>query len=174
MKFLVFVFSICLFSFHSAAESTESILDVTLQAGIDYRMSPTQLSVMYWPNPTNQIGLKAGVDCEGEERQTNVSLISKHFLKNSFYVSPEIFYLNTREKESWWLEDNLFNLKATYAEYVSMGAGIRIGNQWIIKHFTLGLDWIGVGRRFGTFRRDSKNSAVTTYTLLNIYAGISF
>lgn len=174
MKFLIFVITLSLFSFRSAAESPDSVLDVTLQVGIDYRMSPTQLAMMYWLNPANQIGFKAGVDREGNERQTNVSLISKHFLKNSFYVSPEIFYLNTREKESWWFTDALFNQKATYAEYVSMGAGVRIGNQWVIKHFTLGLDWIGVGRRFGTFRRESKNSAVTTYTLLNIYAGISF
>ncbi|MFY7992090.1 MAG: hypothetical protein ACOVP4_02270 [Bacteriovoracaceae bacterium] len=174
MKCFVFIITLSFFSFCSVARTDDSILDVTLQAGVDYRMSPTQLSVMFWPNPTNQIGLKAGVDREGDERQTNVSLISKHFLKNSFYVSPEIFYLNTREKESWWFADALFDQKATYAEYVSLGAGVRIGNQWVIKHFTLGLDWIGFGRRFGTFRKESKNSAVTTYTLFNIYAGISF
>ncbi len=173
MKKIALIIVLALSSINLFAATDDSVLDVTLQVGLDYRMSPTQLAVMYWLNPSNQLGLKAGVDREGEERQTSIALQSKHFLKNSFYISPEIFYLNTRENENW-LTDQVFNLKSKFTEYVSMGAGVRIGNQWVIKHFTIGVDWIGAGRRFGTFRKDNQNATETTYTLLNIYAGLSF
>ncbi len=172
MKIILFLF--ILLSLNSFAQTESNKFDVTIQAGLDYRMSPTQLAVMYRFNPSHQLGLKAGVDREGDERQTSFALQSKHFFREILYIAPEIFYLNTREKESWWFTDVIFNQKATYAEYVSMGAGIRIGSQWTIKHFNLGFDWFGVGRRIGTFRKDYNNSEETTYTLLNVYAGLSF
>jgi hypothetical protein len=55
-----------------------------------------------------------------------------------------------------------------------MGGGVRIGNQWIIKHFTFGIDWVGLGKRFGTFRKDNQDTNEYTFTLFNIYAGLSF
>ena len=173
MKFLILAISLILCSAQKS-HAEDSLFDITAQGGYDYRMATYQISAMYWINPTNQIGVKGGANKSDGEHQTVFSLQYKHFLKNSFYISPEIYYLNTREKDSWWLTDNLFNLEAKYSEYVSMGAGVRIGNQWIIKHFTLGIDWIGLGRRFGTFRKDNQDTNEYTATLFNVYAGLSF
>lgn len=165
------IFILC-FSFSVFAE--DSLFDITVQAGWDYRMPTYQVSAMYWLNPTNQLGVKAGANKSDGEAQTVFSLQYKHFLKNTFYISPEIYYLNTREKESWWFTDEIFGLKAKYSEYTSMGAGVRIGNQWVVHHFTFGIDWFGIGRRFGTFRKDNKDSNDYTITAFNIYAGLSF
>lgn len=177
MKFLLLISLILLthlaWGESSEAERAKKKVEFTISAGVDYRMSPTQLAAYYFFDKNNLLGLKAGVDRTGEERQTNVALQYKHFTGNSFYVAPEIFYLNTREDEAWFLND-LFNVKKQYAEYVSMGVGVRIGNQWSWDHFSLGVDWIGYGRRVGIFRRDTDNLTDNTWTLLNVYAGLSF
>lgn len=157
----------------SEAERAKKSFELTVSAGVDYRLSPTQLAAYYFMDKNNLLGLKAGVDRNGEERQTNFALQYKHFTGNSFYVAPEVFYLNTREDEAWFIND-LFNIKKQYAEYVSMGVGVRIGNQWSWRHFSLGVDWIGYGRRVGIFRRDTETLSDNTWTLFNLYAGLSF
>lgn len=157
----------------SEAERAKKKVEFTVSAGVDYRMSPTQVAAYYFFDKNNLLGLKAGVDRNGEERQTNVALQFKHFTGNSFYIAPEVFYLNTREDEDWFLNE-VFNIKKSYAEYISYGVGVRIGNQWSWRHFSLGVDWIGVGRRIGVVRRDTDDLSTTTFTLFNIYAGLSF
>lgn len=146
-------------------------LELSFQVGLDYRMSPTQLGGMYFLNSNNLIGFKAGVDHQGQEGQTNISVQYKHYTGNSFYLASEIFYLNSRENlnESIFLNDN-----EEYARHVSLGAGIRVGNQWTWNNFTLGCDWFGLGRRLGTFKKETSNSNDTTVTLLNIIVGASF
>ena len=161
------------FAESSEAERAKKSVEFTVSAGVDYRLSPTQLAAYYFFDKNNLLGLKAGVDRNGEERQTNVALQFKHFTGNSFYIAPEVFYLNTREDEDWFLNE-VFNIKRSYAEYISYGAGVRIGNQWSWRHFSLGVDWIGVGRRIGVVRRDTDDLSKTTWTLFNIYAGLSF
>jgi hypothetical protein len=119
MKFILSIVSFCLFSLSAFSQVpseptnptknvNDSVFDITAQAGFDYRMATYQLSLMYWINPTNQIGLKAGANKSDGEHQTVFSLQYKHFLKNTFYISPEIYYLNTRERDSWWLTDSMF------------------------------------------------------------------
>ncbi len=161
----------------NSATSTDGrngkIIELTVQAGVDYRMSPTQLSAMYFLNSDNLLGFKVGSDRTIEERQTSVAVQYKHFLENSFYVSGEIFYLNTREDVNYFWE-SVFRKNGDYADYKSLGAGIRIGNQWTWKYFTLGCDWIGYGRRFGTFQKDTHKLNMNTYTLLNVIVGVSF
>jgi hypothetical protein len=157
----------------SREERQNKTFELSFQlGGWDYRMSPYQVAGMYFLNSDNLIGLKAGVDSSGEERQTNIALQNKHYFSNSFYAAGEIFYLNSREDVTG-LWGDLLNLQ-DYAEYVSTGAHIRIGNQWTWKHFTVGCDWIGIGHRVGTFRKDTDDLNANTFTLLNVIAGISF
>ncbi len=147
-------------------------LEITLQSGVDYRMSPTQVSAMYFINQDNMIGVKSGTDRTTHERQTNFALQYKHYGSNSFFVAGELFYLNTREEVNG-LWGDLFD-QQEYAEHSSLGAGIRIGNQWTWKYVTVGCDWIGIGQRFGTFKKETSKLNDTTLTLLNIIIGTSF
>ncbi len=157
----------------SSEERTGKKIELTVQAGVDYRMSPTQLSAMYFFDAHNLLGIKVGSDRTIEERQTNVAIQYKHYFENSFYVAGEIFYLNTREDVNYFWE-SVFRKNGDYADYKSLGAGIRIGNQWTWKHVTLGCDWIGYGRRIGTFQKDTPKLNMNTFTLLNVIFGVSF
>jgi hypothetical protein len=157
----------------SEEERAKKKVELTIGAGADYRMSPTQVAAYYFLSKNDLLGIKVGVDKQGEERQTSVALQYKNFTGNSFYVAPEFFYLNTREDESWFLS-RAFNIEVEHAEYISYGAGVRIGNQWSWKHWSIGVDWIGIGRRIGVIRRDTDDSSKTTYTIFNVYAGLSF
>lgn len=137
-------------------------------------MSPTQAAAYYFFDKNNLLGFKAGVDRTNDESQTNFALQYKHFTGNSFYIAPEIFYLNTREESRIPIFSEIFNIDGEMEEYISLGAGVRIGNQWSWRHFSIGVDWIGYGRRVGIFKRSSSNATENTWTLLNIYAGLSF
>jgi hypothetical protein len=173
-----FIFSLSLLSLSALAASSQENranknFEFTLQAGPDYRMSPTQLAAMYFINSDNLIGLKAGDDRTGREHQTNLAVQFQHYAGNSFYVAGEAFYLNTTEDiDGFWAD--IFNIEREYARYSSLGVGVRIGNQWTWKHFTLGCDWIGIGRRVGTFRKETDKLIDGTYTLLNVKFGASF
>lgn len=169
---LILLSSFASFAGTSEEERANKQYELTLQVGADYRMSPTQIAAMYFIDSRNLVGLKMGVDRQGEERQTNIALQYKYYTSNSFYVAGEAFYLNTREDvNGFWGE--VFDLH-DYAEYSSLGAGIRIGNQWTWKYFTLGCDWIGIGQRVGTFKKETSALNETTFTLFNVIIGASF
>lgn len=148
--------------------------ELTFQTGGDYRMSPTQLAGMYFIDANNLVGLKVGVDRTGRDFQTSVATQYKRYFGNSFYAAGEVFYLNTQENTDGLIND-IFSLnEGIDAQYTSLGAGVRIGNQWTWKHFTLGCDWIGVGQRIGTFKKESSKLDDTVFTFFNFIIGASF
>jgi hypothetical protein len=55
-----------------------------------------------------------------------------------------------------------------------LGTGIRVGNQWQWKHFTLGCDWVGIGRVLSYFKYSESEKNFYTVTLMNVYLGWSF
>lgn len=144
--------------------------EVLYKVGYDYRMATNQVGASYFFNANHILGARVGAAKDGGERQTNVSLEYKYFLSNSFYVAPEIFYLNTVEDE-WWLS-SLFRID--YTRYTSMGAGVRIGNQWSWEYVSFGVDWFGIGQRVGTFHRDYTSITKNTFTLLNLTLSAHF
>ena len=172
---IVLVISFALSAATSEENRADKKYELTFQAGMDYRMYPAQIAAMYFLDDNNLVGFKLGnaQDEDEEETQTNIALQYKHYASNSFYVAGEVFYLNTRE-DVHWIIDDILQIKNDNAEYTSLGAGIRIGNQWTWKHFTLGCDWIGVGHRFGTFKKDTDDLSNMTFTVLNIIIGASF
>lgn len=155
----------------SRENRANKIVETTVQFGFDYRAAPVQLSAMYFLNADHLVGLKVGTHNSALTKQTNVAAQYKWYAENSFYFAGEVFYLNTRED----LNGFLIFQDEELAEYKSLGAGIRIGNQWTWRDsFTLGCDWIGIGRRIGTFKKDSDRLEDTTYTLLNVIVGMTF
>jgi hypothetical protein len=176
MKNILLILVILSTSFAFAATSEEGRVnkkyELSLQTGGDYRFFGTQISGMYFLDPNNLVGFKIGTGSSGEQNQTNISAQYKHFYNNSFYIAGETFYLNTTEDiDGYW--GDFFNLHS-YASYSSLGAGVRIGNQWTWENFTLGCDWVGVGHRVGRFRKDSPDVSDTTVTYLNLIIGASF
>jgi hypothetical protein len=171
---LLTLISLSAFAATSEEERSTKKFELTLQSGGDYRMSTNQIAAMYFLHPNDLIGLKLG---EGQgnsrkESQTNIAAQYKHYFSNSFYAAGEIFYLNSREDVNGFFGD-IFNLR-DYDNYSSMGAGIRIGNQWTWNHFTLGCDWVGIGQRVGTFRKDTSRLNNSTFTFLNVIIGTNF
>lgn len=85
----------------------------------------------------------------------------KHYEGNSFYVAGGLTYLNPYEEQDW----DIFDLN-DLDKFTSIGADNRIGNQWHWKNFTLGCDWIGIGKRFVKFTKEDNYDSDTTATLL--------
>lgn len=176
MKFLFLVF---LFSHLAVAETTEEYRgihkwQIQYQFGFDYRLNTHQLAAGYFIKPDQLLTAKIGngKDTHGsdEEKQFNAALQYKIFAGNSFYIAPEIYYINYHEND-----ETLTFLDYDNERYTALGIGVRIGNQWIIKHFTIGCDWIGVGRNVVHWNRtDDFLSTPYTLTLLNTYIGVSF
>lgn len=171
----IILFLLCcscnLFAATSLENRAGKKLELTFQAGGDYRTIPAQLSAMYFLDTNHLLGLKVGEFSGDNSHQTNLALQYKYYASNSFYLAGEVFYLNTREDVN-----GLFAIlnDREYAEYKSMGAGIRIGNQWTWKNFTMGCDWFGIGRRVGTFEKESDKLISETFTFFNFIIGASF
>ena len=176
MKITIILLLLIFSSWTLAGESEDNRagkkFETTLQlAPVDYRMGNTAVSGMYFLSPNELIGLRVS-SVRGQESQDAVAVQFKRYLANSFYLAPEIFYLRSREDVNGFWGD-FFNQR-DYATHTSLGGSLRLGNQWTWKNFTLGCDWIGFGRRFGTFRRDTHKSQPTTVTFLNLIIGYSF
>lgn len=167
-----FALSISAFGATSPENRANKKVELTYQLGGDYRMATTQVAAMYFIDSNRLVGLKAGSQNGNNEQQTSVAIQYKQYTTDSFYLAGEAFYLNTREDINGVWGD-VFQTH-DYAEYKSLGMGIRIGNQWTWDYFTLGCDWIGVGNRVIRFQRDTSKTSDLTITVLNIIAGISF
>ena len=115
-------------------------------------------------NSDSLVGLRFGARASHQENQTNVTLQYKRFTDNSFYLAPEIFYLNYTEKFNRSKDDEL----------TGMGLGLRLGNQWQWDNFTLGCDWVGIGRTMVYFKSTTSDKNFYTVTLANVYLGWSF
>ncbi len=176
----IFIILIALLSSVTAnAETSEQNrsdkkIEASLQfAPHDYRLPNSAVSGMYFLTPNDLLGLKLG-SLSGKENQNSIAIQYKRYFGNSFYAAPELFYLRSYEEINGFWAD-VFNInQREYASYKSLGAGVRIGNQWTWKNFTLGCDWIGIGQRFGTFHKDTSKLHNTTYTLLNFIIGMSW
>lgn len=169
---IVALVSITVHSANSEENRSGKKVETTLQfASQDYRLPNMAVAGMYFLTTNDLLGLKLGY-LHGRENQTSIAIQYKRYLGNSFYVAPELFYLRSHEEiNGFW--GNVFD-QYKYASYTSLGTGLRIGNQWTWENFTLGCDWIGIGHRFGTFRKDTSKLQDTTYTLLNLIVGISW
>lgn len=176
MKILCFIALLLLSQLSFAASSQQERADkkfqFTIQQGYDYKTTSTSGSLSYFIDGDNLIGVRGGGGRSGDDHQTHFSLQSKHFFGNSFYLSPEIYYLNYFETDN----DDDFNLLDSKDEKLqSVGLSFRIGNQWQLKNFVIGCDWIGLGRGFARWKRTEDTfSNELTFTLLNFYVGASF
>lgn len=172
IAFFVLFFSFVAQAFAATSQENraQKKWEITAQTGADYRFYTTSYMLAYHLKPDDVLGLKLSHGrSEDDQQQTAVALQYKHFTGNSFYVAGELFYLNTYEDTDWIIFNQNIN-----SRWISMGANIRIGNQWTWEHFTIGCDWVGIGRRFINFEQGDLDQAPYTGTLLNLYVGVRF
>jgi hypothetical protein len=142
-----------------------------LITGFDYQAFPTQLAFGHFLSDDQMLLFKVGEQVGSHKDQTNVALQFKSFTSNSFYIAPEIYYLNVTEKDSLFIS---FSDDEEDETLIAAGAMFRIGNQWQWDNFTIGCDWFGLGQNFVYFKNDFGNKRRTTATLLNFYIGLSW
>lgn len=167
-------FSLTTLAATSQEERANKTVEVTAHFGYNYLMGSSGIGAMYFMDANNLVGLNlgSGNDGDDEEKETYFALHYKHYTGNSFYITGGAFYLNSTEDVNGFWGD-VFNYQKE-ADFTSLGAEVRIGNQWSWKHFTLGCDWIGIGHRFVTFEKESDDVDDVTFTLLNLNIGASF
>jgi hypothetical protein len=166
---LVFLFCMSAVSVHaktSAEERAELNYEANVQFGADYRVDSVQFMFAKFLDDRSVIGLKGGSGSRYEKSQTTFAVQYKNFVGNTFYMAPEIFYLNYADTAGYSYDERLTGL----------GAHFRIGNQWQWEHFTLGCDWVGVGRVFVIFNNTDEygDTDYLTLSVANFYLGYSF
>lgn len=160
----------------ASSQEERSKLDyqATVAYGYDHKVTGTQVKFSKFLDQDSLIGLKGGEGThdgnEEEDTQTVFGLEYKYFTGNSFYLAPEIYYLNYSENDK---TPTLFDNENETVKTV--GLSFKIGNQWQWSNFTMGVDWIGIGRNLFFFQRtDDLLTHNFTATFLNAYIGISF
>jgi hypothetical protein len=174
LALVLLVVSLSSYGATSQEERAKQKVEVTSHLGINYRMASIGLGASYFLDADNLIGLKAGSgnDEGGDLKETYFALQYKHYFGNTFYITGETFYLNSREDVNGFWGDIFY--WENNADYISLGAEVRIGNQWTWKNFTMGCDWVGLGHRFVTFKKESDNVEEITLSLVNFTIGASF
>lgn len=143
----------------------------TVSYGPDYKEITQQAMFSKYLDNDSIIGLKIGYTKNRSSKnwnhsQSNISLQYKRYVSNSFYFAPEIVYLGTQAKNL-----DADSLSQNTGSNV-LGAGLRIGNQWHWKNFTMGCDWIGVGQALIYLKNTQEINGYAT--LFNTYVGYSF
>lgn len=131
--------------------------------GLDYRENSPSLSFAKFLGPDSVLALKVGNVKKDGYQQFNSALQFKYFMNNSFYFTPEIFFLDYKINRKY-IDDY---------HYQGLGTGIRVGNQWQWENFTLGVDWLGLGATLVNFKNNTGDGLITV-NFLNVYLGWSF
>ncbi|MDH4467664.1 MAG: hypothetical protein QE271_06355 [Bacteriovoracaceae bacterium] len=146
--------------------------EVLVNHGYDYREVANQLTIGTFLDGQNILGIKVGQQASTEfgKRQFAMGVQLRHFIGNTFYATPEIYYLN--------FYDNHESQSATRSDdqLRSLGLGLRFGNQWQWNNFTIGCDWLGAGFNAINFKNQLSKSDTEklSYTILNAYVGFSY
>lgn len=110
-----------------------------------------------------KVGVQSEEDSERDQRETSIGVNYKHFLGNSFYLNPKIFYLNWSNPREGFPESNL----------TTLGAGLVLGNQWQWERFTLGFDWLSLNKNLIFFRKEEIHSGWYLRSFY-VYLGVSW
>ena len=147
--------------------------------GSSFRTASRGISLGYYlaPNKVLQLryeALDGEYDLDGSRDEYEGEYISfefKKFTGNSFYLSLGFYYKDQTFED---FDNDDFDVPT---DYKTLGAIIRIGNQWQWDDFTLGCDWIGLGKDLAILDIDgnSEDEAEDFLGLgLNFYLGVSF
>lgn len=173
MKNLIFTILILVVSsMVHAATSSENRQKLKYEAGwrfgSDFALATgNEISVGKYLESDELLSLRIGTGEDEDDdnsrdkkrKQFVTALQLKHFEDNSFYISPGLYYLN-------YFEDEKNNSKPS-GHHSVLGVDLRIGNQWQWSHWTIGADWIGIGRNV-MYWSNSSNIGNNVWTFLNV------
>lgn len=164
----------CLFAQSSQANRSGKRLMITgSPVGFSFGSPATGFQGAYFLSEDKLIG--AGVyNISGSENSgTGIEIFYKSFESNTFYFQPTISYRNIKDDDTFF--DFSFSEEKNYRAR-DIAVGIKIGNQWQFKNFTLGCDWFGYSAIVGNFGRDEEADGGRDFhvTVANFYLGASF
>jgi hypothetical protein len=127
-------------------------------------------------DPDHQLSLRLGRgedrgndSDDYDEKQVVAALQYKSFQgNNSFYVSPGLYYLNYHATKK------VDEVSGPTEHFNTVGFDVRIGNQWQWSHWTIGIDWLGIGRNLIQWSNTSDHDFKYSTTLLNINVGYAW
>lgn len=99
-----------------------------------------------------------------------ITIGDRHFFGNSFNILGSLY----------WKDHSKFDRSNGHTYFFKdYGLGIRVGNEWQWKNFTMGCDWFGLNRTlikvYNTFPSTSFGlDQERTIAFLNLYLGYSF
>ncbi|MBY0412546.1 MAG: hypothetical protein K2Q18_00200, partial [Bdellovibrionales bacterium] len=176
-------------TFTSSAENRENLkYQITGSfLGHEYvAWSPLTISLGYFIDPDNILiarysnynGSDSVWDNDNSESLRAVTLGVRHFFNNSFNIMPTVYYRRSTKEGDY----SIFSGTHGKLTYEDVGIGVRIGNEWQWQNFTLGCDWVGVGRtaikindqKTGGSWDDFDSDREYTVTLASFYLGFSF
>jgi hypothetical protein len=179
---------------NSTAEETKNILKIKNSAGnrigkkflltVGLEEKGTNASAGYFLKSDQILGLEfaqgnlgnyQSIDIYNNEYKS-LSFYYKEFLGNSFYFRTDILYKKYYTDN--WSANPHRDHNEPNGRFNTLGAELKIGNQWQWDHLSLGCDWVGLHKAFLV----SANSTSKTFfrdegfaiDILNFYFGISF
>jgi hypothetical protein len=119
-----------------------------------------------------------GLDDEDSAKLRAVTVGVRHFVGNSFNLTPTIYYKRTVEDGDY----SLFTSQRSRRVYEDLGLGFRIGNEWQWDSFMMGCDWFGVNRTIKKFNSEKTNDSWDdlssdgrfSFIISSFYVGFSF
>lgn len=137
--------------------------EIAVNLGYEYHVESRQLMYSRFIDSKTHYGIKGGEGRNKDSKQTIASVFAKLFKGDSFYITPEVFYINRTD----------FNKNDSDEKVTHLGIGIRLGNQFQLENISLGVDWVGIGKGIFIFENDHSVPPYTV-TLLNTYVGFAF
>lgn len=150
---------------------------LALGLGIEFGIPSMNYNASYYLDPNSLLNLRyshrGDYDKDGGSKELSAFKFGvKKFVGNSFFYLPNIAYRNTSHTTT-----------ADY-NYQDITLGVRIGNEWLLDNFTLGIDWLGFNQHIieleekvtpdGPVPSNADIEKTITFDFLGIYVGYSF
>lgn len=136
--------------------------------------NPITLSTGHFINEKNLITLRysnynSSYSKDKSRSLRAITLGDRYFFGNSFNIMGSVY---------WKKNTILYGSPQVRYTYRDFGVGLRLGNEWQWKNFTIGCDWLGLNHTLieqeNTFIGEWVTDEALTVTYLSFYLGFSF
>jgi hypothetical protein len=145
-----------------------------LTAQLGFFLDPDNIIIARYTNFNGN-----GLNDDNSAKLRAVTLGIRHFVGNSFNLTPSVYYKRSVEDGDF----SLFSNARTKRIYEDLGIGFRIGNEWQWDSFMLGCDWFGINRTIKKFNSEKtgnddwdsfSSDGEYSFILASFYLGWSF
>lgn len=150
---------------------------LTIGPGIEFGILSLSFNAAYFLRQNTVLNLRYShrTDYTGDNGEKDLTALKfgfKQFMGNSFYYLPNVSYRNAS------------HLTSVDYNYKDLNLGVRVGNEWQWKNFTLGIDWIGFNQHIieidetvtpeGPVPSSVDIEKSLTFDFLGVYLGYTF